>query len=36
MIEKIVVFLKTSDYYHHKFQPFQMLCKILKEFETAI
>ena len=36
MIEKIVVFVKASDYYHHKFQLFEMFCKIVKEFETAI
>ena len=38
-IEKMVVFLKTSDYYHHKFNFgifFQLSCKTVKEFETEI
>ena len=35
-IEKIVVLVKTFDHYHHKFQFFQLSCKIVKEFETEI
>ena len=31
-LEKIVVLVKTFD--HHKFQLFQLSCKIVKEFET--
>ena len=33
-VEKMVVFVKTFD--HHKFQLFQLSCKIVKEFETEI
>ena len=32
-VEKIVVLVKTFDHYHHKFQIFQLFCKIVKEFE---
>ena len=32
--EKMVVLVKTFDHYHHKFQNFQLSCKIVKEFET--
>ena len=32
----MVVIVKTSDYYHNKFQLFQLSCKIVKEFETEI
>ena len=35
-IEKMVVLAKTFDYYHHKFQLFQLSCKIVKEFQTEI
>ena len=35
-IEKTVVLVKTFHHYHHKFQFFQLSCKILKEFETEI
>ena len=35
-VEKIVVLVKTFDHYHHKFQIFQLSCKIVKEFETEI
>ena len=38
-IEKMVVFLKTFDHYHHKFDFgnfFQLSCKTVKEFETEI
>ena len=31
-----VVLVKTFDHYHHKFQLFQLSCKIVKEFETEI
>ena len=34
--EKMVVFVKTFDHCHHKFQLFQLSCKIVKEFETEI
>ena len=34
-VEKMVV-LVTFDYYHHKFQLFQLSCKIVKEFQTEI
>ena len=33
-VEKMVVLVKTFDHYHHKFQNFQLSCKIVKEFET--
>ena len=33
-VEKMVVLVKTFDHYHHKFQIFQLSCKIVKEFET--
>ena len=32
-VEKMVVFLKTFDH-HHKFQLFQLSCKIVKGFKT--
>ena len=32
----MVVLVKTLDRYHHKFQLFQLSCKIEKEFETEI
>ena len=35
-VEKMVVLVKTFDHYHHKFQLFQLYCKILNEFETEI
>ena len=35
-VEKMVVLVKTFDYYHHKFQLFQLSCKIVKEFENEI
>ena len=35
-VEKMVVLVKIFDHYHHKFQPFQLFCKIGKEFETEI
>ena len=36
-VEKMVVLLvKTFDHYHHKFQLFQLSCKIVKEFEAEI
>ena len=35
-VEKIVALVKTFDHYHHKFQLFQLSCKIAKEFETEI
>ena len=35
-VEKMVVLVKTFDHYHHKFQLFQLSCKIVKEFETEI
>ena len=35
-VEKMVVLVKTFVHYHHKFQPFQLSCKIVKEFETEI
>ena len=35
-IEKMVVLAKTFDYYHHKFQLFQLSRKIVKEFQTEI
>ena len=35
-VEKMVVLVKIFDYYHHKFQLFQLSCKIAKEFETEI
>ena len=35
-VEKIVVVVKTFDHYHHKFQLFQLYCKIVEEFETEI
>ena len=35
-VEKMVVLAKTFDHYHHKFQLFQLSCKIVKEFETEI
>ena len=36
-IEKMVAFVKTFDYYHHKFDfgnIFQLSCKTVEEFET--
>ena len=35
-VEKMVVLFKTADHYYHKFQLFQVSCKIVKEFETEI
>ena len=35
-VEKMVVIVKTFDHYYHKFQLFQLSCKIAKEFETEI
>ena len=35
-VGKMVVLVKTFDHYHHKFQLFQLSCKIVKEFETEI
>ena len=35
-VEKMVVLVKTFDYYHHRLQLFQLSCKIVKEFETEI
>ena len=35
-VEKMVLLLKTLDYYHHKFQLFQLSCKIVKEVEIEI
>ena len=35
-VEKMVVLVKTYDHYHHKFQLFQLPCKIVKEVETEI
>ena len=35
-VEEIVALVKTFDHYHHKFQIFQLSCKIVKEFETEI
>ena len=35
-VEKMVVLFKTADHNHHKFQLFQVSCKIVKEFETEI
>ena len=35
-VDKMVVLVKTFDHYHHKFQIFQLSCKIVKEFETEI
>ena len=35
-VEKMVVLAKTFGHYHHKFQLFQLFCKIVKEFETEI
>ena len=32
----MVVLVKTFDNYHHKFELFQLSCKIVKEFETKI
>ena len=38
-IEKMVAFVKTFEYYHHKFDfgnIFQLSCKTVEEFETEI
>ena len=35
-VEKMVVLVKTFDYYHHKFQLLKLLCKVVKEFEIEI
>ena len=35
-VKKMVVLVKTFDHFHHKFQLFQLSCKIGKEFETEI
>ena len=32
----MVVLVKIFDHYYHKFQFFQLPCKIVKEFETEI
>ena len=32
----MVVLVQTCDYYHQQFQLFQLLIKIVKEFETEI
>ena len=34
-VENMVVFVKTFDQYHYKFQLFQLSCKIVIEFETT-
>ena len=36
MVEKMVVLVKAFDHYHHKFQLFQLSCKIAKEFTNEI
>ena len=35
-IERMVVLVKMFDHFHHKFQRFQLPCKIKKQFETEI
>ena len=35
-IQKMMVLVKTFAQYHHKFQLFQLSCKIVKEFEIEI
>ena len=35
-VGKMAVFVRPFDYYYHKFQLFQLFCKIVKEFETEI
>ena len=35
-VEKMMELVKTFDHYHHKFQLFQLSCKITKECETEI
>ena len=35
-VEKMVVLVQTFDDYHHKFQLFQLSCKIVNEFEIEI
>ena len=35
-VEKMVVLVKTFDYYHHTSQLSHLSCKIAKEFETEI
>ena len=35
-VEKMVVLVKTFDHYYHKFELFQLPCKVVKEFETEI
>ena len=35
-VEKMVALVKTFDHYHHRFQLFQLSCKILNQFETEI
>ena len=35
-VEKTVVLVKAFDHYYHKFQIFQLFCKVVKEFETTI
>ena len=35
-VENMVVLFKTFDHCHHKFQLFQLSCKIEKQFETEI
>ena len=34
--EKMGVLVKTFHHYHHKFQLFQLPCKIVQEFGTEI
>ena len=35
-VEKMALLVKTFDHYHHKFQIFQLPCKIVIKFETEI
>ena len=35
-VEKTMVLVKNFSHYHHKFQLFQLFCKIAKEFEIEI
>ena len=35
-VKKMVILVKTFDHFHHKFQLFQLSCRIVKEFETEI
>ena len=34
--EKMVLFVKTFDHCHHKFQLFQLSCKVVMEIVTEI